>query len=155
MKKNCLDDLPRQLTVGEVAERSGVAISTIHFYEAKGLIKSTRSKGNQRRYSRDILRRIAFIKVAQKVGISLSSIKLALMDLPGERTPSGGDWGELSARWRNELDEKIAMLTSLRNQLSDCIGCGCLSLSICKLRNPMDELSLNGSGAQRLLDKQP
>ena len=140
----------RQLTVGEVARRSGVAVSALHFYEAKGLIRSIRSAGQQRRYGRDVLRRVAVIKVAQRIGISLASISAALAALPEGRTPTVADWARLSSLWRNELDERIAQLTRLRNQLDDCIGCGCLSLDACRLRNPLDELSDQGSGPQLL-----
>jgi MerR family redox-sensitive transcriptional activator SoxR len=145
------DTLHAPLTVGEVAQRSGVAVSTIHFYEAKGLIASRRSAGNQRRYARDVLRLIAVIKVAQRLGVPLSSIAEALRTLPEGRTPTAKDWNRLSAQWRRDLDDRIEKLTQLRNQLSDCIGCGCLSLERCKLRNPWDELSEEGAGP-RLLD---
>lgn len=139
-------EIGRELTVGEVAARSGLAVSAIHFYEAKGLIKSRRSAGNQRRYPREVLRRVAVIKVAQRIGISLASIHEALQALPEGRTPTVKDWNKLSARWRAELDERIIKLTLLRDQLDDCIGCGCLSMEACKLRNPWDELSEQGSG---------
>src|SRR5690606_5086664 len=136
----------RELTVGEVAARSGLAVSAIHFYEAKGLIRSRRSAGNQRRYTREVLRRVAVIKVAQRIGISLASIREALQALPEGRTPTVKDWNRLSARWRAELDERINKLTLLRDQLDDCIGCGCLSMEACKLRNPGDTLSQQGPG---------
>ncbi|MDY7539349.1 redox-sensitive transcriptional activator SoxR [Undibacterium sp. 5I1] len=154
MSKINPSDVGHSLAVGEVAARSGVAISAIHFYESKGLIKSRRSAGNQRRYSRDVLRRVAVIKVAQRIGISLASINTALAALPEGRTPTAADWARLSARWQAELDERIASLTQLREQLSECIGCGCLSLVACKLRNPLDELSERGSGPRLLLDQQ-
>lgn len=141
----------REMTVGEVAARSGVAVSTLHFYESKGLIRSWRSRGNQRRYAREVLRRVALIKVAQRTGISLASIREALRVLPNERTPTAEDWRELSAKWRGELDERINRLTRLRDQLDGCIGCGCLSLGICPLRNPWDRLAEEGPGP-RLLD---
>jgi MerR family redox-sensitive transcriptional activator SoxR len=141
----------KELTVGEVAARSGVAVSAIHFYESKGLIKSRRSQGNQRRYPRDVLRRVAVIKVAQRVGIPLASIREALMALPEGRTPTAADWSKLSARWKAELNDRITRLTRLRDQLNRCIGCGCLSLKDCPLRNPWDELSIQGPGP-RLLD---
>ncbi|UGQ49057.1 redox-sensitive transcriptional activator SoxR [Massilia endophytica] len=146
-------DIGRQLTVGEVARRSGVAVSALHFYESKGLIRSVRSTGQQRRYGRDVLRRVAVIKVAQRIGISLASISAALATLPEGRTPTVADWARLSSLWRGELDERIAQLTQLRNQLDDCIGCGCLSIEACRLRNPLDELSEQGSGPQRLLNQ--
>lgn len=141
----------KELTVGEVAARSGVAVSAIHFYEAKGLIKSRRNRGNQRRYPRDVLRRVAVIKVAQRTGIPLASIRETLLTLPEGRTPTAADWRDMSARWKAELDDRITRLTRLRDQLDDCIGCGCLSLKSCPLRNPWDELSEQGPGP-RLLD---
>lgn len=140
----------RQLTVGEVAQRSGVAVSAIHFYEEKGLISSQRNAGNQRRYTRDVLRRVAVIKVAQRVGISLASIQQALAALPAGRAPNAADWAQLSRRWQAELDEKIATLSKLRDQLGDCIGCGCLSVENCRLRNPHDALGAQGAGARLL-----
>ena len=145
------DQVHRELPVGDVAARSGVAVSAIHFYESLGLIKSRRNQGNQRRYGRDVLRRVAVIKVAQRIGIPLKEIGAALETLPGRRTPTAEDWNKLSAQWRAELDDRIARLSRLRDQLSDCIGCGCLSLERCKLRNPLDQLSEQGAGA-RLLD---
>ncbi|CAO3459251.1 Redox-sensitive transcriptional activator SoxR [Azospirillum argentinense] len=144
-------DMDKDLSVGEVAERSGVAVSTIHFYESKGLIASWRSSGNQRRFPRDVLRRIAVIKVAQRLGVPLATIAQALKTLPDGRTPTAEDWKRLSAAWKADLDERIAVLTKLRDGLEDCIGCGCLSLGECPLRNPWDELSEDGPGP-RLLD---
>jgi MerR family redox-sensitive transcriptional activator SoxR len=141
----------KELTVGEVAARSGVAVSAIHFYESKGLLKSRRNQGNQRRYPREVLRRVAVIKVAQRVGIPLASIREALMTLPEGRTPTATDWGKLSAKWKAKLNDRITKLTRLRDQLNGCIGCGCLSLKDCPLRNPWDELSEQGPGP-RLLD---
>jgi MerR family redox-sensitive transcriptional activator SoxR len=143
-------DIKRPLTVGEVAQRSGVAVSALHFYESKGLIRSMRSSGGQRRYGRDVLRRVAVIKVAQRIGISLASISAALASLPDERTPTAEDWARMSRLWRAELDERITQLTRLRNELDGCIGCGCLSIKACRLRNPLDELSDQGSGPQLL-----
>jgi MerR family redox-sensitive transcriptional activator SoxR len=143
-------DIGRRLSVGEVAQRSGVAVSALHFYEAKGLIKSVRSAGQQRRYGRDVLRRVAVIKVAQRIGIPLASIASALASLPEGRTPTAADWAQLSSVWRKELDERIAQLTRLRDQLDSCIGCGCLSIEACRLRNPLDELSDQGSGPHLL-----
>ncbi len=140
-----------ELTVGQVADRSGVAISALHFYERKGLIRSTRTASNQRRYSRDTLRRVAFIRASQHVGISLTAIREALDQLPSERTPTPDDWARLSAAWRTELDARIAQLQTLRDDLSECIGCGCLSLRVCHLTNPRDVLGREGSGARRLL----
>src|SRR5690554_2450473 len=145
-------DLRRPLTVGEVARRSGVAVSTLHFYEAKGLIRSWRSAGNQRRYPREVLRRVAVIKIAQRTGIPLASIRQALAALPNERTPTAADWKRLSESWREELDERIHKLIQLRDRLTACIGCGCLSVRDCPLRNPSDELAEEGPGA-RLLER--
>lgn len=144
---------PRELTVGEVARRSGVAVSALHFYESKGLIKSWRNDGNQRRYAREVLRRVAVIKVAQRTGIPLESIRQALHELPDERTPIADDWARLSKKWRTELDDRIQRLLRLRDQLDGCIGCGCLSLGVCPLRNPWDKLGEEGPGP-RLLDPQ-
>ena len=138
------------LTVGEVAERSGVAVSTLHFYEAKGLIQSLRSAGNQRRFARAELRRVAIIKVAQRAGISLREIRDALATLPSGRSISARDWTRLSKRWRDDLDARIERLSALRDQLGDCIGCGCLSLSSCPMRNPGDVLAEEGPGPRLL-----
>ncbi|MGW8392667.1 redox-sensitive transcriptional activator SoxR [Pseudoduganella sp. HUAS MS19] len=149
--KNEQAGISLNLSVGEVARRSGVAVSTLHFYETKGLISSCRTEGNQRRYSRDVLRRVAFIRVAQRVGISLADIRSALATLPVSAAPGRADWERLSASWRSELDERIAQLRKLRDTLDDCIGCGCLSLDRCQLRNPSDKLSEHGAGPHRLL----
>jgi MerR family redox-sensitive transcriptional activator SoxR len=138
------------LTVGEVAQRSGVAVSALHFYEAKGLIKSERNAGNQRRYPRHVLRRVAIIKTAQQLGISLRSIQDAFRALPADRCPSSEDWGLLAAKWRADLDDRIQRLSRLRNQMDQCIGCGCLSIEQCPLRNPMDRLAAEGPGARLL-----
>ncbi|REE99823.1 redox-sensitive transcriptional activator SoxR [Thermomonospora umbrina] len=140
-----------ELTVGQLAERSGVAVSALHFYESKGLIQSRRTAGNQRRFTRDTLRRVAFIRVSQRVGIPLSDIREALSRLPEERTPTVDDWAALSESWRDKLDERIAQLQRLRDDLTDCIGCGCLSLKKCALANPFDELGNEGTGPRRLL----
>jgi MerR family redox-sensitive transcriptional activator SoxR len=142
------------LTVGEVAARSGVAVSTLHFYESVGLIHSWRNPGNQRRYAREVLRRVAIIRVAQRAGISLACIRDALKTLPDERTPNADDWKKLSARWREDLNDRIARLTRLRDQLNGCIGCGCLSLGVCPLYNPADKLGKLGPGPQ-ILDPNP
>jgi MerR family redox-sensitive transcriptional activator SoxR len=138
------------LPIGVVAKRSGVAVSALHFYEARGLIRSERSRGNQRRYRRDMLRRIAFIRSGQRVGISLERIAQALAELPDARTPTRADWTRLSRLWRGELEARIAALVRLRDQLDQCIGCGCLSLTSCRLYNPGDVLGEDGSGARRL-----
>jgi MerR family transcriptional regulator, redox-sensitive transcriptional activator SoxR len=146
-----LSKIHKALSVGEVAQRSGVAISALHFYEAQGLIKSWRNTGNQRRYAREVLRRVAVIKVAQRTGMPLSEIRDALATLPDKRTPDADDWKALSTRWRAGLDDRINRLTRLRDQLDGCIGCGCLSLDVCPLRNPWDKLGKQGPGP-RLLD---
>ncbi len=138
--------MERVLTVGQLAKRSGVKVSTCHFYEQKGLIKSRRNSGNQRRYHPDTLRRISVIKAAQKLGISLQSIKVAFATLPNERTPNSQDWKRLSQVWQQELDERIHALQRLRDNLDNCIGCGCLSLHSCPLYNPDDHLASRGSG---------
>jgi MerR family transcriptional regulator, redox-sensitive transcriptional activator SoxR len=143
--------VPTELSVGQVAARSGVAVTALHFYEAEGLIKGWRNSGNHRRYSRDVLRRIAIIKVAQRAGIPLASIRDALRTLPKGRTPTAEDWARLSESWRADLDARIQRLTRLRDQLDGCIGCGCLSLGACPLRNPWDVLAKDGPGP-RLLD---
>ena len=122
----------------------------MHFYDSEGLIKGWRSAGNQRRYSRDVLRRVAVIKVAQRLGLPLAMIREALESLPEGRTPTASDWKRLSVAWREELDRRIELLRKLRTQLNDCIGCGCLSLKACRLRNPMDTLSDEGCGPRRL-----
>lgn len=140
------------LSVGDVARRSGVAISTVHFYETKGLIGGWRSAGNQRRYPREILRRIAVIRVAQRAGIPLKTIREALGSLPGERTPTAADWARLSKQWRGALTDRIDQLTKLRDQLEGCIGCGCLSMRSCPLRNPDDKLGDRGPGPRYLID---
>ncbi|WP_344835699.1 redox-sensitive transcriptional activator SoxR [Actinocorallia longicatena] len=139
-----------ELTVGEVAERSGVATSTLRFYEKEGLITSRRTAGNQRRYQREVLRRVAFIRVAQRVGISLAMIRDALNLLPDERTPTREDWANLSAAWEEDLTTRILLLQQLRDSLTGCIGCGCLSISRCPLVNPEDRLGQYGPGPRTL-----
>jgi MerR family redox-sensitive transcriptional activator SoxR len=136
----------KQLSVGQLAARSGVAVTALHFYETKGLISSQRNAGNQRRYPREMLRRVALIKVAQRLGIPLASIHAALQTLPEKRTPTAADWNKLSAQWKDELDDRIARLTDLRDQLTGCIGCGCLSMQACPLRNWEDKLGKQGNG---------
>ncbi|HEX2861892.1 MAG TPA: redox-sensitive transcriptional activator SoxR [Lacunisphaera sp.] len=148
MKNDPCPSCTRELGVGDVARRSGVAVSAVHFYEAKKLIFSWRNAANQRRYPREALRRVALIKVAQRLGIPLASIKTAFDALPKGRTPTEGDWRKLSARWHADLDARIIRLTRLRDQLTGCIGCGCLSMQTCPLRNPGDELGRQGSGPQ-------
>lgn len=140
-----------QLTVGQLADRSGVAVSALHFYESKGLISSRRTPGNQRRYTRDTLRRVAFIRASQRVGIPLRTIGEALGRLDKARTPTRADWARVSADWRDDLDERITRLQQLRDHLTDCIGCGCLSIGTCRLVNPFDVMGKDGPGAHRYL----
>jgi MerR family redox-sensitive transcriptional activator SoxR len=134
------------LTIGELSARSGVAPSALRFYEQQGLIRSTRTSGNQRRYDRTDLRRVSFIRIAQQIGISLERIRSALAELPDSRTPTKQDWEKLSRSWRSDLDHRIFVLQKLRDDLTGCIGCGCLSLQSCKLYNPDDELAARGPG---------
>lgn len=144
---------PKQthLTVGEVAKRSGVAVSTIHFYEAKGLIEGWRSDGNQRRYARAVLRRVAVIRIAQRAGIPLAVIKDYLSSIPTDRPLTKEDWHRLTAAWKTFIDERVRSLLQLRNDLEGCIGCGCLSLADCPLRNPDDQLAEEGPGPRLLM----
>ncbi|MGZ4476351.1 MAG: redox-sensitive transcriptional activator SoxR [Nocardioides sp.] len=137
------------LTPAEVARRAGVSVPTLHFYEREGLITSRRTAGNQRRYHRDVLRRLSFIRVSQRLGLPLGQIRDALDTLPDGRTPTRQDWAALSATWRADLDDRIRRLERLRDSLDNCIGCGCLSLEACALYNPDDELASAGSGAVR------
>ena len=139
------------LSIGEVVDRSGVPHSALRFYEDQGLVASTRTSGNQRRFQRDVLRRLAFIKAAQRVGLTLEDIAGALASLPDARTPNLRDWERLSRRWTDELEERIRLLTALRDDLTSCIGCGCLSLQRCHLYNPGDRASALGQGARYLL----
>jgi MerR family transcriptional regulator, redox-sensitive transcriptional activator SoxR len=135
-----------QLTIGELSERSGVAASAIRYYESRGLVRARRTTGNQRRYARAELRRLAFIRTAQRVGLSLEEIESALGSLPSNRTPTKADWTRLSRGWRPRLDAQIAQLERLRDALDSCIGCGCLSLRRCTLSNPGDEVAARGPG---------
>ncbi|QDP96699.1 redox-sensitive transcriptional activator SoxR [Microlunatus elymi] len=138
------------LTIGDISARSGVAPSAIRFYETHGLINSERTAGNQRRFRRSTLRRLAFIRTAQRVGLSLEEISAALATLPEGRTPTRTDWAQLSQNWRPRIDEQIQRLEALRDKLDSCIGCGCLSLSRCALQNPDDEAGRTGTGARYL-----
>ena len=141
-----------ELSVGEVAKRCGVKVSTLHFYEQKGLINSVRNTGNQRRYPRDVLRRVSVIKAAQQLGVSLADILEAFESLPKARTPNAKDWQRLSKQWQQDLDRRIQKLQKLRDELDGCIGCGCLSLKVCPLWNPEDIVAEQGSGAVFLND---
>ncbi len=143
------------LTIGEVADRTGLAPSALRFYEQRGLVRSVRSAGNQRRYHRDELRRVAFIRVAQQVGLSLDEIAAALATLPTDRAPTKRDWERLSRAWRTRLDEQVVALVGLRDKLDSCIGCGCLSLQACHLYNPADRAASLGSGPRYLLGDTP
>lgn len=144
-----------ELSIGAVAERSGVAVSALRFYEDKGLITAERTDGGQRRYHRDVLRRLAFISVAQRVGLRLDEIRDALDDLPDNASPVGEEWARLSASWRPMLDERIRLLEGLRDDLDSCIGCGCLSLDRCALYNPGDRAHAFGPGPRYLLGDPP
>jgi MerR family transcriptional regulator, redox-sensitive transcriptional activator SoxR len=139
------------ISIGELSKRAGVAASALRFYEDAGLIASTRSAKQRRHYQRDTLRRVAFIRVAQSVGLSLEDIRTALASLPDARTPTASDWTRLSRAWRPTLDARIAALCALRDQLNSCIGCGCLSLKNCKLYNPGDIAATRGTGPRYLL----
>lgn len=140
----------KEATVGELAERAGVATSALRFYEREGLIHSRRTSGNQRRYSRDTLRRIAFIRASQRLGIPLAAIREVMALLPEGRTPTPEDWAAVSECWREDLNQRIALMEQLRDHLTDCIGCGCLSLATCALANPHDRLGEEGPGARAL-----
>jgi MerR family transcriptional regulator, redox-sensitive transcriptional activator SoxR len=142
--------VPDELTIGELAARSGVAPSALRFYEAQGLIAARRTSGNQRRYARAILRRIALIQAGRAAGISLERIRTALETLPSRRTPTRRDWERLSRGWRDDLDHQIETLQALRGRLTTCIGCGCLSIDACELLNPGDEAGTIGPGAHYL-----
>ena len=142
------------LTIGEVAERANVTTSALRFYEHEGLVASVRTEGGQRRYQREVLRRVAFVRAAQRVGLSLDEIKRALATLPDNRTPTNNDWRRLSRSWRPLLNRRIAELERVRDRLDTCIGCGCLSLRVCHLLNPNDIASDEGRGARWLLDEE-
>lgn len=143
------------MPIGELARRAGVATSTLRFYEAEGLIAAARSTGGQRRYPRHVLRRVAFVRAAQAVGLSLEQIRTALAGLPDARTPTKSDWTALARAWRPLIDERIATLERLRSRLDGCIGCGCLSLKACALYNPGDAVARDGPGAHWLVADPP
>ena len=138
------------MSIGEVAARSGLAASALRFYEDQGLITATRTPGGARRYPRSVLRRLAVVRAGRNVGLSLPEIRAALETLPAERPPTTTDWARLSSDWRDRLDEQIAALVQLRDGLSSCIGCGCLSLDRCALSNPGDVAARDGAGARWL-----
>ena len=141
-----------ELTIGALSERTGVAPSALRYYEDEGLIRASRTPGGQRRYQRETLRRVAFVKVAQQVGLSLEEIREALSSLPRNRTPDQDDWQRLSSSWRPRLDAQISLLEALRDNLDSCIGCGCLSLQSCRLLNPGDIAGDQGPGPRWLID---
>lgn len=140
------------MTIGQVAERTGVATSALRYYEAEGLVHATRTPSGQRRFGRDVLRRVSFVRAAQEVGLSLEEIRHALGTLPEARTPTEEDWTRFAAEWKPMLDEKIARLSLLRDRLAGCIGCGCLSLRSCRLVNPGDRVGKQGPGPRYLLE---
>jgi len=139
------------LTIGEVAERSGLAASAIRFYERQGLVHASRTESGQRRFRRDVLRRIAFIRIAQRVGLTLEEIVTALAELPVDHAPTRRDWERLTAGWQDRIEQRITLLEALKSGLSACIGCGCLSLRTCALANPDDVAATLGSGPQYLM----
>jgi MerR family redox-sensitive transcriptional activator SoxR len=143
------------LTIGQVAARSGIAPSALRFYQAENLIRARRSSGGQRRFHRDVLRRIAFVRIAQRVGLTIQEIRAALATLPSGRTPTKEDWARLSRAWKPRLDEQIATLERLRDRLTSCIGCGCLSFKACALYNPSDAAARLGAGPRYLLGDAP
>ncbi len=143
------------MSIGAVSKRTGVAASALRFYEREGLLSSERSDGGQRQYPRQVLRRLAFIRTAQRIGLSLDEIKMALASLPQGRTPTKSDWQELSRSWQARLDEQIAVIERLRDRLTSCIGCGCLSLKTCALLNPADTAAQRGQGPRYLLGEGP
>nr|CEL15269.1 Redox-sensitive transcriptional activator SoxR [Kibdelosporangium sp. MJ126-NF4]CTQ95690.1 Redox-sensitive transcriptional activator SoxR [Kibdelosporangium sp. MJ126-NF4] len=144
--------LSTELTVGELARRAGVPVSTLHFYETKGLISSRRTAGNQRRFRRDTLRRIAFIRIGQRVGVPLNTIADVLGQLPDGRVPNRADWERVSEMWQEELNARIEQMLQLRDDFTDCVGCGCLSLDRCALANRDDQLGTHGPGPRRLIE---
>jgi MerR family redox-sensitive transcriptional activator SoxR len=141
-----------ELTIGEMSDRTGVAASALRYYEQEGLIHASRSDGGQRRYTRETIRRVSFVRIAQQVGLTLDDIRAALASLPDNRTPSHRDWHRLSTAWRPRLDARIAMLERLRDRLDTCIGCGCLSLKTCGLLNPDDRAAERGPGPRYVID---
>ena len=141
-----------ELTIGELSERTGVATSALRFYEAEGLIHATRTPGGQRRFRREALRRVSFVRVAQTVGLRLDEIREAMASLPDNRTPTEHDWERLAEAWRGRLDEQIALMERLRDRLTGCIGCGCLSLKTCRIVNPGDVVGDRGPGPRYVLD---
>ncbi|MCW2880391.1 MAG: MerR family transcriptional regulator [Sphaerisporangium sp.] len=146
-----MSETPPELSVGDLAARSGVSVSALHFYEKQGLISSRRTSGNQRRYRRDMLRRVALIRMAQGVGIPLANVAEILSLFPPDHIPTRKDWQRMSECWKEELDERVRRLLQLRDDFTDCIGCGCMSIDRCPLINPGDELGRQGPGPRRLM----
>ncbi len=146
--------MAREFSVGQVAARCGIAVSAVHFYESKGMIRSRRTGGNQRRYDAEVLRRISVIRFAQGLGITLAEVGRVLERLPDRRAPNRRDWEKIAEAWAVELDQRIARLTRLRESLSRCIGCGCLSLDRCAIYNPEDRLGAAGPGPRKLLEEE-
>jgi len=147
VKVRFMSSAEAELTVGDVARRSGFAPSALRFYEREGLIAAARTTGGQRRYERSVLRRLAFIRAARNVGLSLDEVREALARLPASRTPTRADWSQISRDWRRRLDDQIEALVALRDGLDSCIGCGCLSLKRCRISNPDDAAAAAGPGA--------
>lgn len=147
--------MDEQLTIGQVASRTGVATSALRFYEDRGLISSDRTEGNQRRYSRDVIRIVSVVRAAQELGISLTEVGRALSSLPQGRTPTSADWAKLSSGWRDSLNQRINDLSALRDDLDQCIGCGCLSLDSCAMLNPADRAAETGIGPRFLVRERP
>lgn len=142
----------RRLAIGEVASRAGIAVSAVRFYADRGLIRATRGSGGRREFDAHVLRRIGFVQVAQRVGLTLDEIEAALDGLPTDHAPTPDEWAELASTWRPLLDHRIRLLEALRDNLDGCIGCGCLSLDACNLRNPDDEVAVRGAGPRHLLE---
>ena len=146
---------PLHLTISEIAKRCGVAASALRFYETKGLIQSTRTSGNQRRYHSSVVRRVSVIRVAQNLGLTLEEVAQAFRSLPDERTPTKRDWEQLSKSWKHHLDERINRMQDIRDKLTGCIGCGCLSMQSCSLYNKEDNAAAKGTGPRYLLGDSP
>lgn len=147
--------MSEELTIGALSERTGVATSALRYYEDEGLISATRSLAGHRRYIRDTIRRVSFIRAAQEVGHSLADVKKSLEAMPGKRTPTAKDWTKLAESWRPKIDARIRMLERLRDRLESCIGCGCLSMDLCRLLNPDDEVAVRGPGPRYVIDEDP
>ena len=145
--------MAEELTIGALSERTGVATSALRYYEEEGLVTATRSPAGQRRYIRDTIRRVSFIRAAQEAGLSLAEVKESLEAMPGKRTPTAKDWDALAESWRPRIDAQIRMLERLRDRLNGCIGCGCLSMDLCRMLNPDDTVATRGPGPRYILDE--